>query len=224
MSSTSQHVGKDAKVRIISILDASGSMQGSVEATLDGYNGIIAEQRKLLEEKPGQVEVDLVLFNGRIGPRTLYARRPLLQVEPLSRREYAPDGNTPLLDTVGETITGVHDEADTAYLIITITDGLENASHKWTGAALQDLIQGKEATDRWTFLYLGTHADAWHESRAMGYAAGSSARAGSVESAFDVARLASRRYREGKFARGVSAPIAEPLKPEDGKNLEIRKD
>lgn len=74
-----------------------------------------------------------------------------------------PDGLTALHDAVGLSIeylqkqvgTNVesNDKADVVLMII--TDGEENASRFFTGPGIERLIKTLEATEKWTFLFVG---------------------------------------------------------------------
>lgn len=75
-------------------------------------------------------------------------------VSPLST--YDCPGMTPLFDSVGaliEDFEKVPVGPETAFLIIAITDGFENASHKWSKESLAAKIRTLQATDRWTFVF-----------------------------------------------------------------------
>jgi hypothetical protein len=81
-------------------------------------------------------------------------------LKPLTR--YEASGQTPLFDSVGELVELLQKSPDAedptvSFLVMTITDGQENASRRYTGAALGKLIREKQATDRWTFVFRVPH-------------------------------------------------------------------
>ena len=54
-------------------------------------------------------------------------------------------------------------------IVAILTDGLENASNKFTKAHIKDLIDQK-TKEGWTFMYLGANQDAFQEAGALGIA------------------------------------------------------
>jgi Mg-chelatase subunit ChlD len=83
--------------------------------------------------------------------------------------QYKPRGNTPLYDALGEMIEGVQ-QKDQPVLLVTITDGQENASRKYDKLKIQSLRAEKEKNG-WTFVFLGADLDAYEEASKVGYAA-----------------------------------------------------
>ncbi len=63
-------------------------------------------------------------------------------------------------------------DADDRYIVITFTDGHENASREWTKEKVAALLKEREALGNWTFAFFGAEIDAWGEAGDMGYAAG----------------------------------------------------
>jgi hypothetical protein len=73
--------------------------------------------------------------------------------------EYLPSGNTPLFDGVGYAIKRLSSRADAndknvSFLVIVITDGLENASKAYSAQSLNTLMTDVQCTDRWTLSFL----------------------------------------------------------------------
>jgi hypothetical protein len=74
-----------------------------------------------------------------------------------------PDGLTALHDAVGSSIeflkkhTGTEIESNPKadVVMIVITDGEENASRFFTGPGVKRMIHDLEATEKWTFLFVG---------------------------------------------------------------------
>jgi len=137
------------------ILDKSGSMYNTIEDTIGGYNAFIEDQKSL------GGTVTLVTFNNTVD--TVYTDVPIEQVEPLSRENYVPQGNTALYDAIGKVLTD-GTEPDT---VIIMTDGVENSSSKYTADSVRDLI--RMYTEKGVlFMYLGAKHDAFYESDALG--------------------------------------------------------
>ncbi len=71
-----------------------------------------------------------------------------------------PEGMTALYDAIGESISYIQKEA-TAELtysdvvMLILTDGHENASKKYAGRDIKEMVQAFEYTENWNFLFLG---------------------------------------------------------------------
>ena len=152
------------------VLDESGSMSGLRQATIDGANAWLADQRK---DGPEDL-LTLVTFDAPQDPtkprvRTLYDGVPLKEVVDLTSANYNPDGGTPLFDALGATISRIETDpraADRSVVVVVMTDGLENASVEYTHEAIAAKIEQKER-DGWTIMYLGANQDAKQVARAM---------------------------------------------------------
>ncbi|MCR5042371.1 MAG: VWA domain-containing protein, partial [Clostridia bacterium] len=146
---------------VVFILDRSGSMGGLEEDTIGGFNSMLAKQRKL----PGTAFVTTVLFDNEI--ITLHDRLPISEVADITEKDYYVRGSTALLDAVGETverIASIHkyarpeDVPEKTIFIIT-TDGMENASVRFTYERLRSLVEEKKKNG-WEFIFMGANIDA----------------------------------------------------------------
>ena len=61
-------------------------------------------------------------------------------------------------------------QRDDRVLFVIMTDGLENASTRWTYAQLQRLIEQEKVGHGWEFLFLGANMDAVKEASRLGIA------------------------------------------------------
>jgi Mg-chelatase subunit ChlD len=121
---------------------------------------------------------------------------------------------TPLLDATGSVIDrAARRAAELAaagqppeqLLVVTITDGEENASRELTRGKVVELVRAKEA-EGWTFVFLGAGLDAYEEAGGMGYRARSvQPFASDADGAYivfrslsDRTRLKRRRVRHGE--------------------------
>ena len=94
----------------------------------------------------------------------------------LTEKDYEPRGCTALLDAVGSAIQhigNVHkyarrEDVPEKTIFVIITDGLENASHRYTYSTLQELIKRQKEKYGWEFLFLGANIDAPREARRFG--------------------------------------------------------
>ena len=76
--------------------------------------------------------------------------------------DYQPCCCTPLYDAMGFTLTSIRnyvkDIEDSVVVVTIITDGLENASKEYTGAAVKQLVEQLKG-EGWTFTYMGANQD-----------------------------------------------------------------
>ena len=147
---------------IIFILDRSGSMAGLESDTIGGFNSLIAKQKK----EDGQELVSTVLFDDRSD--VLHDRVPLDRIAPMTDDDYFVRGCTALLDAVGGAIHhigNVHkyarpeDRPEKTMVIIT-TDGMENASKRYTYEKVKSMIERQKEKYGWEFIFLGANIDA----------------------------------------------------------------
>ena len=155
---------------IVFILDRSGSMAGLEDDTIGGFNAMIEKQRK----EAGEALVSTVLFDHET--EVIHDRVDIRRIEPITRKEYYVRGSTALLDAVGGAIHhigNVHkyareeDRPEKTLFVIT-TDGMENASHKYSYARLKAMIERQKEKHGWEFLFLGANIDAAREAARFG--------------------------------------------------------
>ena len=154
--------------RIVMILDRSGSMAGSESDVIGGFNSFVTSCRAAELEK---CTVSYIRFDNVV--ERVFSEK-LADVPLLDSALYAPRGNTALLDAVGQSVAAIASDADDRYIVITFTDGHENASREWTKAKVAALLREREALGNWTFAFFGADIDAWGESGDMGYSSGNS--------------------------------------------------
>ena len=155
---------------IVFILDRSGSMSGLELDTIGGFNSLIRKQQK----EEGAAYVSTVLFDDHT--EVLHDRIDIRNVKPMTENEYYVRGCTALLDAIGGAIHhigNVHkyareeDRPEKTLFIIT-TDGMENASHKYSYSKVRDMIQRQKDKYGWEFLFLGANIDAVAEADRLG--------------------------------------------------------
>lgn len=156
---------------IVGILDRSGSMRGKEADTVGGINTMINEVRKN-KGKNDIVRVSLKLFDHE---EILKLRSvPIEDIKDFPVSEFVPRGQTALLDALGNTLTYFMEKKlgdPTAYdtgLIYVATDGLENASKKFTKNKIKELIDNAKEKYNIDVLYLGANQDAILEAGNMG--------------------------------------------------------
>ena len=155
---------------LVFILDRSGSMAGLEADTIGGFNAMTQKQRK----EPGEALVSTVLFDNVT--QVIHDRVPLDKVPALTQKEYYVRGCTALLDAVGGAIHhigNVHkyareeDRPETTLFVIT-TDGMENASRRYTYDKVKAMIEHQREKYGWEFLFLGANIDAAREAARFG--------------------------------------------------------
>ena len=147
---------------MVFILDKSGSMAGLEADTIGGFNSMIERQRK----EPGEALVSAVLFSDE--STVIYDRADLGKIEPMTDRQYCAGGCTALIDALGGAIHhigNVHkyareeDRPEHTVFVIT-TDGMENASSRYTAKEVRDMVKRQKEKYGWEFLFLGANIDA----------------------------------------------------------------
>ena len=127
---------------LVFILDCSGSMSGMESDTIGGFNAMIAKQQR----EEGKAYVSTVLFNH--ASRVIHDRIPVKEVPQMTDVDYQVGGTTALLDAIGGAIHhigNIHKYARTEdvpghTLFVITTDGLENASHRYTSEEVKQMI------------------------------------------------------------------------------------
>ena len=147
---------------IVFILDRSGSMAGLEEDTIGGFNAMIEKQKR----EPGEAYVSTVLFDNTCD--VIHDRVAIRKVAPMTRKEYYVRGCTALLDAVGKAIHHIgnahkyareEDRPEKTIFVIT-TDGMENASRRYSYEKVKSMITHQKEKYGWEFLFLGANIDA----------------------------------------------------------------
>ena len=154
-------------------------MSGLESDTIGGFNGMIERQKK----EEGEALVSTVLFSDE--SKVIHDRVDLQKIEPMTDKQYYVGGCTALIDAIGSAIHhigNVHkyareeDRPEHTIFVIT-TDGMENASHRYTSDQVKAMVQRQKDKYGWEFLFLGANIDAVEtaahfgieESRAVNY-------------------------------------------------------
>ena len=155
---------------LVFILDMSGSMAHLTDDTIGGFNSVLKEHN----DGRGEVLVTTYLFNN--DSRMIHDRLPIASVPPITEKEYSARGCTALLDAIGgaiDHIVGIHryireeDIPEHTIFVIT-TDGMENASHKYSADHIRDKIRHEQDKYGWEFLFLAANIDAVESAERYG--------------------------------------------------------
>ena len=168
--------GRVPPVHLYVLLDRSGSMESIRSEVVGGFNAFVAGQ----QVNGADARLTLVQFDTQDLAETVIDDRPIRTVRSLRRHDFQPRGGTPLLDATAHLIARASARAEKRsrkgrpeqVVVVTITDGLENASREFTRDGVRSLVAAREEAG-WTFVYLSAGLDAYDEATSFGYAPGS---------------------------------------------------
>lgn len=147
------------KIYNLVIIDESGSMWHIKQEAIDSVNETIQTIRSAQEKFDNQEHlVTLVTFNSDV--KTVYDCLPVSYLKELTDDSYQPNRSTALYDAMGSSITTLSNkikEGDKV-LVTVVTDGQENASVEYSGAAVKALVNNCKSKG-WVFAYIGANHD-----------------------------------------------------------------
>ena len=157
---------------LVFILDRSGSMQGLEGDTIGGFNSMLEKQK----QEPGEAFVSTLLFDDRT--EVLHDRAKVRELRPITEKEYYVRGCTALLDAIGGAIHhigNIHkyarpEDVPEHTLFVITTDGMENASRRYTAQRVKEMIRRQKEKYGWEFLFLGANIDAVETAGTLGIA------------------------------------------------------
>jgi Mg-chelatase subunit ChlD len=164
-------------VHIAVVLDRSGSMAAIADDVVGGLNAFLAEQRRV----EGSARLTLAQFDGDEPFVLLLDAVPVAETVEIPRDAYQPRGLTPLYDAAAEMISRLLQRrrtlqaagsAEEDVVVAIITDGQENASHRFGRDEVFDMIAARKA-EGWTFVFMGANQDAYGAGGGLAVGAGS---------------------------------------------------
>jgi len=161
---------KQDYTHIIIVLDASGSMSSIQDDIKGSFNSFLDKQR----QEPGKTVFDLFQFNDEVV--RLVKAADLAQFRDDLMARYECSGCTAMndaicigMDTVGQDFANMAEEERPAnVLCVIITDGMENASKKFTAKDVKERIEHQKTKYNWEFVYLAADQDAFAAGEALG--------------------------------------------------------
>lgn len=206
----------------------SGSMYSFGEAAITGFNDFFREQ----QEVEGFAKISLVLFDDQY--EVPIDNLPVGEVCAIDTTVYRPCGSTALLDAIGKTmknfrkrIKALPEEQRPGQVIFAIfTDGMENASRKYTWQDIAARIQKRQKKDGWEFLFLAAGQDAIATAAQMNIRAHNAATVDSENKfmARDSGRAMARKVRAMRSQElhraDFAAPMEEILRDEERRDAE----
>ena len=147
------------------IVDASSSMSPLTKSTISGVNEQIDSIKQLEKEFPEQkYNMSFMHFNNTVTIE--YTDRKSNSLEHISESNYRCSGMTALLDAIGVGVRNLNEKigdkiasGEAAAVVVIITDGEENASREFDGPKVKSMIEELQATNRWTFTFVGANID-----------------------------------------------------------------
>lgn len=161
---------KNNVTELVFILDRSGSMSGFEADTIGGFNATIEKQKK----QDGKVYVSTVLFDNE--SEVIHDRVDISEIRPMTENEYQVGGCTALLDAIGGAIHHIgnihkyaHPEDMPEHTVFVITtDGIENASHRYSSQEIKSMIKRQNEKYGWEFIFLAANIDAIETAESVG--------------------------------------------------------
>ncbi len=164
---------KNNTTELVFILDRSGSMAGLESDTVGGFNALIEKQRR----QQGECYVSTVLFDN--DSTVVHDRVRLSEVKKMTLDDYIVGGCTALIDAVGGAvhhIGNIHkyarpEDVPERTLFVITTDGLENASRRYTSDRVKAMVERQKSRYGWEFLFIGANIDAVETAGGLGIGA-----------------------------------------------------
>ena len=150
------------QVHNLIILDESGSMDTIKSLIISGFNELVQSVKGIEAQFPEQEHlISMVSFNA-LNNNILHFIDPVSKLDAINDKSYNPASMTPLYDAMGFGISKLKQylegKDNYSVLVTVLTDGEENASKEYTGAAIKNLVDELKQQN-WTFTYIGADHD-----------------------------------------------------------------
>lgn len=175
---------KDNFIHVCFVIDTSGSMGGSEDDIVGGFNSLVEEQKKVTE---GECVMSMFTFGDDVKEK--FIGKKLEDIKTMRKGEprwsfsnannlvlsentedkddesyiYRVGGMTAMndgigcaIDKIGKWLDGMEEsEKPSQNLIVIMTDGGENSSKDYTLAQVQEMIKHQTEKYNWKFVYMG---------------------------------------------------------------------
>ena len=161
---------KNNITELIFILDRSGSMAKLVDDAVGGFNSTLEKQKA----QEGKVYVSTVLFD--TFSEVIHDRVDINDIKPMERSDYFAHGSTALFDAIGDAIhhiRNIHkyarpEDVPEHTIFCIMTDGMENASYKYSKSIIKEEIEKQTEKFGWEFIFLAANIDAANTAEHIG--------------------------------------------------------
>lgn len=147
-------------LKIVNIIDKSGSMICMLESAIKGYNGFIESQ---IHES--DTIVSTMLFSSSDNFICVCDNVNIKECDLFNVGNYIPSGGTALLDAIGDVINTeidwlgtkpLSDRPDKTLCVI-LTDGEENCSKRYSQEQIKNMISMMKEDFKWEFIFIGAN-------------------------------------------------------------------
>ena len=191
-------------VKIVNIIDRSGSMSSMIDTAIGGFNEFLQEQQNI----EGDALVSTMLFSSKF--HNLYENLDIQECKFLNKDNYQPNGTTALYDAIFFSINNEINqlgnlskaERPEKTLCVILTDGYENASRNCSREKIKEMIKEMKKDFNWEFIFLGANEDASLTAESMGISKGNSYAftnsSTGLKDAYTAVSFATTSYRQSK--------------------------
>lgn len=149
-------------IKIINIIDKSGSMSSMLDAAINGFNSFLEEQKSV----EGKALVSTIMFSNHYN--VLYENMDIQNCLYFNKDNYKPGGGTSLYDTLVNVLDGEIDrlgnmsieERPEKTLCVILTDGEENSSTQFDQEDVKRMITEMREDFKWEFIFLAANEEA----------------------------------------------------------------
>lgn len=199
---------KENLLHLCFVIDESGSMWGSEDDILGGFNRLIEDQKK---EVNGECIVSLYRFADSV--KRDFLGTPLNEVPELM---YSPGGCTAMNDGIGRAITEIGEwlnnmdesERPSKNMIVIMTDGQENCSMEYGLGQVRDMIKHQEEKYNWSFVYMGSDLNSLSDAHSLGISLHSISSKSNIVKNYDNISTYATSYRRASDASDVLSAMS----------------
>lgn len=160
------------------VLDRTGSMKDIAKDIIGGFNTFLETQKKI----SGMATFTLIQFDSQNPYEVVENAVNIKNAKNLTPLTFVPRAYTPLLDSLGMTITRTgerlaamrEEDRPDQVIFVVITDGEENASKEYTRDMVNSMIESQTNVYNWEFIFLAANQDAIQTGASMGFQANKS--------------------------------------------------